>query len=82
MRRLYRIEQCLYAAICLKAITDHRLYLEGQTVHAYFTNARITLSFVFSWYIRGRFSQHIINTTCDGRLLLQGNNVVFYGRVS
>ncbi len=53
----------------IDVITYQRDYLAGQTVHEYFTNTRIMLSFVYSWYIRVRFSQPIIDTTCDSRLL-------------
>jgi len=54
--------------------TYHRFYLAEQTVHEYFTNTRIVLSFVYSWSIRGWFSQQIINTTFYGRLL--PNNLI------
>jgi hypothetical protein len=54
----------------IDVITYQRDYLAGQTVHEYFTNTRIVLSFVYSWSIRERFSQRIINTTyIYGRLL-------------
>jgi len=44
--------------------------MAGQTIHEYFTNTRIVLSFVYSWSIRGRFSQQIINTPRDGMLFM------------
>jgi len=50
-------------------MTYHRLYWAGQTVPECLSNARIAPSIVYSWLIRGRFSQQITNTTCDGRLL-------------